>query len=257
MGININVNSKQDYSYLFQSLPGNSTSNLNFLADYASIKNGSYGKLMKAYYAKNGNETAAEKTASKKNSISTAADSAKTLSKIENAADDLKESADKLLTRGSKSVFTKENVTTKDESGFSTTTKEYNKDAIYKAVSAFVEDYNAVIKEAGESNSKSISNKLKSLTGMTESNEKLLSEIGITIEDNDTLSIDKEAFLSADMATAKTLFNGNSSYAYRVSAQASMIDFTASTEASKANTYTQKGNYSNAYSAGNIMDSLF
>lgn len=257
MGININVSSKQDYSYLFRSLPGNSTSNLNFLADYASIKNGSYGKLMKAYYAKNGNDTTAFKTTAKKNSISTAADSAKTLSKIENAADDLKESADKLLARGSKSVFNKESVTTKDENGFSTTTKEYNTDAIYKAVSAFVEDYNAVIKEAGESNSKSISNKLKSLTGMTESNEKLLSQIGITLHDDDTLSIDKEDFMSADMTTAKTLFNGSSSYAYRVSAQASMIDFAASTEASKANTYTGKGNYSNAYSAGNIMDSLF
>ena len=52
MGISINVNAKQDYSYLFQSLStssGSGLGNLNFLSDYASIKNGSYGKLMKAY----------------------------------------------------------------------------------------------------------------------------------------------------------------------------------------------------------------
>ena len=47
MGISINMGAsgmKQNYSYLFQSISGNS--NLNFLSDYASIKNGSYGKLI-------------------------------------------------------------------------------------------------------------------------------------------------------------------------------------------------------------------
>ena len=50
MGVRINVDSRQDYSYLFQGLSGGSMGNLNFLSDYASIRNGSYGKLMKAYY---------------------------------------------------------------------------------------------------------------------------------------------------------------------------------------------------------------
>ena len=45
--------SNQNYSYLFQNLNSNSTgsTNLNFLSDYMSIKNGSYGKLLKAYYS--------------------------------------------------------------------------------------------------------------------------------------------------------------------------------------------------------------
>ncbi len=61
MGIQLNMGYtgvKQDYSYLFQSISGNS--NLNFLSDYASIKNGSYGKLMKAYYSKAGNNVSKE-----------------------------------------------------------------------------------------------------------------------------------------------------------------------------------------------------
>ena len=60
MGIGINVrNLKPDYSYLFQSMTGGNSASLNFLSDYASIKNGSYGKLMKAYYSpghRSGNE---------------------------------------------------------------------------------------------------------------------------------------------------------------------------------------------------------
>ena len=49
MGIGIDVSAlKTDYSSLFSSVGSGSG---NWLADYASIKNGSYGKLMKAYYA--------------------------------------------------------------------------------------------------------------------------------------------------------------------------------------------------------------
>lgn len=255
MGISINVSSKQDYSYLFRSMPGNSTSNLNFLSDYASIKNGSYGKLMKAYYAKNGNDNSAFQTTAKK-TASKSTDSAKTLSKIEGAADDLKESADKLIKTGSKSVFNKKDVTTKDEDGYNKTTKEYDTEAIYQAVSSFVEDYNTLIDKAGDSKSSNIINKTKSLVNVTDANKSLLSKVGITVNKDNSLSIDKDAFKSSDMNTVKSLFNGSSSYAYRVSAQASMIDFAASKEASKSNTYTGSGSYSNAYSAGNMIDSL-
>ncbi len=48
--MSINVNAKNDYSFLFSGMSGSSGANLNFLSDYASIKNGSYGKLLKSYY---------------------------------------------------------------------------------------------------------------------------------------------------------------------------------------------------------------
>lgn len=261
----MNISSKPDYSYLFQSLSNNNSSsssmgNLNFLSDYASIKNGSYTKLLKAYYAKTGDTgttSSSLSTNTNKQSISTAADSAKTLSGIEKAADDLKESADALITKGSKSVFTKKNVTTTNEDGFENTTKEYDTDAIYKAVSQFAQDYNSLVDKAGDSNTQNILSKTESLVNMTKSNEKLLSQIGITIQEDNTLSIDEETFKKADMNTAKSLFNGSGSYAYRVSAQASLIDYAASRESSKANTYTGSGTYSNVYSSGNLLDMLY
>lgn len=264
MGISINVNAKQDYSYLFQGLSsgsGSSLGNLNFLSDYAAIKNGSYGKLMKAYYAKDSSSltktSSTDTTANNKKSISTASDTAKTLSDIEKAADSLKESADDLITVGSKSVFAKKNVTTKDEQGFENTTKEYDVDAIYKAVSAFTRDYNNLLGKTGSSDTSSIQAREKSLINMTKANEKMLSKVGITINKDNTLSIDEEAFKKSDMSSVKTLFNGTGSYSYNVSAQASMIDYAASRETSKANTYTGFGTYSNAYSSGSIMDYMF
>lgn len=256
MGIRINVNARQDYSYLFQSMTtsrGNSLGNLNFLSDYASIKNGSYGKLMKAYYAKD----AADKTASegkdtetKKNSISTAADSAKTLSEIEKAADAMKESADSLLVKGSKSVFRKKNEK-------ATVSEEYDTDAIYKAVSGFVTDYNDLLSKTSAASSKNLQSKADTLAAVTSANAKLLSRVGITVNSDSSLSLDEEAFKKSDMGMVKNLFGTTGAYGYKVSAQASMIDYTAVKESTKSNTYTANGTYSNVYSAGNILNSFF
>ncbi len=262
MGISINVNQKQDYSYLFQSLSTSNSGgmgNLNFLSDYAAIKNGSYGKLMKAYYAETGSNksTSSVKDKAEDKSISTASDDAKTLAGIEKAADTLKESADKLLKTGSDSVFKKVNVTSKDEQGFENTTKEFDVDKIYNAVSDFTKDYNALLTKAGDSNTQSVLNKTLSLVNMTDANKSLLSDVGITVNEDNSLSINEEAFKGANMNTVKSLFNGNSSYAYRVSAQASLIDYAATREGTKANTYTGTGTYSNAYSTGNLIDALF
>lgn len=256
MGIRINVNARQDYSYLFQSMTtsrGNSLGNLNFLSDYASIKNGSYGKLMKAYYAKDAADKTASKgkdTETKKNSISTAADSAKTLSEIEKAADTMKESADSLLVKGSKSVFRKKNEK-------ATVSEEYDTDAIYKAVSGFVTDYNDLLSKTSAASSKNLQSKADTLAAVTSANAKLLSRVGITVNSDSSLSLDEEAFKKSDMGTVKNLFGTTGAYGYKVSAQASMIDYTAAKESTRSNTYTANGTYSNVYSAGNILNSFF
>ena len=256
MGIRINVNARQDYSYLFQSMTtsrGNSLGNLNFLSDYASIKNGSYGKLMKAYYAKDAADKVAstgKDTETKKNSISTAADSAKTLSEIEKAADAMKESADSLLVKGSKSVFRKKNEK-------ATVSEEYDTDAIYKAVSGFVTDYNDLLSKTSAASSKNLQSKADTLAAVTSANAKLLSRVGITVNSDSSLSLDEEVFKKSDMGMVKNLFGTTGAYGYKVSAQASMIDYTAAKESTRSNTYTANGTYSNVYSAGNILNSFF
>ena len=52
--MSINIQAKTNYSFLFSGLSSSASNALsgNWLADYASIKNGSYAKLMKAYYDK-------------------------------------------------------------------------------------------------------------------------------------------------------------------------------------------------------------
>lgn len=239
MGINLQV--RNDYSYLFSALntsKSGSAGNLNFLSDYAAIKNGSYGKLMKAYYAETGSGDAVKKLAKSNNSVSK--DDTETLTKVKSATDDLKESADKLIANGSKSVWAEDDM-----------------EKVYSAVNDLVKDYNSVLDTMDKTNSTSILSRAKSMVNNTAVNEKLLGKIGITINEDNSLSIDKKAFLEADKTTVKNLLSGNGSFAYRLSASASMMNYAAEKEADKAATYTGTGAYGNTFSSGSVFDSLF
>lgn len=254
----MNVKSRTDVSYLFSSL-GNNASNVarsNFLSDYAAVKNGSYGKLLKAYYSETGNDSVNSLVKnSSKNSQS--AEDTKVLGEIQSTTDSLKESADALLKTGSKSVFAMKNITTKDEAGKETTEKGYDTAAIYNAVSKFVKDYNDVMDAVDETQNKTIVDRTFTMGSATIQNMKRLSDVGITVEEDGTLSLDKEAFSKADVSKVKDLFSGQGSYGYKVSAQASMINFAADQAAAKASTYTVNGTYGNAYNTGNIFNTYF
>ena len=141
-------------SVLFSSFNNNNNnrySNYNFTSDmlginysdYATLRNGSYGKLLKAYYATENSDVS-----SLVNNSTTSKDSSKTLGLIESDADKLKEAADALLEKGRKSVFEKKSVTETD----GTVSEKYDVDAIYSAVDKFVKNYN----EVGKTYSKNI-----------------------------------------------------------------------------------------------------
>lgn len=257
---------------------------LNF-SDYASIRNGSYHKLLNSYFSLDDvssdrktssgsrtdptsyertynywtpdgmvQRTYGDKIGAYKPSESTATSKDKTskLATIESNAEKLNDAADALLTQGNKSLF--KQVTTTDKDGNKTT--GYNTDAIYKAVSSYVTQYNNLVKTASESNVVSIKASTASITDYSSKNEKLLSSVGIKINEDKSLSIDEEKFKAADMSTVKSLFQGSGSYAYQVSYKATQIDNQAQYEASKANTYNSVGAYSYNYSSGNLWNSM-
>lgn len=250
-GINSNYASS-----LFSSLnkSNDSYSGLTgFLQDYASIKNGSYGRLLNKYYSVSSDNSENGKVSSTDKSTATSDDKVKTLKEIEKDTDALKESADVLIKSGSDSVFRK--VSKTDEKG--NVTREYDTDKIYGAVKDFVDDYNAVLDSTEESKASSIASNRRAMMNTTKANESLLSSVGITADEDGNLTIDEKKFKDSDMSTVKSLFNGTGSYAYQTSAKASMINYNAQTEQNKANTYTSTGAYSYNYSSGAFYDNLF
>lgn len=228
-------------STLFSSL--NTSSSLSgttsMISDYYSIRNGSYKKLLNAYYSIDENK---EKT---KTSINTAKDSSKLLATIKESTDDLKSSADKLAASGKTSLFNQK------EDG------TYDVDKIAEAVKSFVDDYNSVIDDTKDSNSKNIASSSTSMITTTKANTALLKKIGITIDSKGKLSLDEDKLKTSNMNNVKTLFNGQGSYGYQISARASMINYYAGVESGKSNTYTNIGSYSYNYSAGDIFNQMY
>ena len=84
----INIQMKQDVSYLFSGLNNNNTSGIlgsDFLSQYASIKNGSYSRLMRAYFSECSSD---EEKATTDKEIS-AAEETKSYAKVQTTSDAL------------------------------------------------------------------------------------------------------------------------------------------------------------------------
>ena len=143
---------------------------------------------------------------------------------------------------------------TKDETGKEVKTTGYDTEKIYKAVDAFVKDYNALVSSAENAATSKIANGLNSMTGTTETYEKMLSKVGITVNDDKTLSVDEKAFKAADMQKLENLFNTTGGFAYSVSAKSSILNFYATSEANKQDTYNFAGNYSGNFATGNLFN---
>lgn len=208
-------NNNTDYSYLFNNMQPTYTGGTFSLGDYAAIKNGSYKKLLKAYYAKQD----AEKSA-------VSGDSMKKSALMKSSADALKKSANAL---NNEALWEKK--------------EDYDWDAITKAVKSFVDDYNSLVKLAGNSDSKDVLRNAVWMTGMTEANDNLLSKAGITVGKGNQMELNEDVLKKADIRTLKTLFTGHNSLADKIDAKANSISNAA---ARTSGTYKSNGTYSNA-----------
>ena len=253
----ISMYDSSSVSTLFSSLGSSKSTGSGLfginLSEYASIRSGAYGKLMRSYFSMDSTKGTSKSDDSTKNTIedlatttSTSKDSTKTLAAIESDAKELTDSAKALYTRSNNKVFTK-------DSGGS-----YDTDKIYKAVKRFADDYNSMLDTAGKSSTNRISRSVSSMKNETSYNEKPLKEIGITVDEKTgKLSVDETTFKSADTEKIKNLFNGTGSYAYSVATKAAMTESYAKSEAAKSNTYTKNGTYNYNYNSGNIFTDMF
>ncbi len=247
-------------SNLFSSFNNNSA---GFLGEYMSIRNGSYKKLLKAYYAKtNDNNSSSKSNRTNKygNKIESSLSKEERLeySEAKSDADALKSSADKLRATGKNSLFKQITKTEKDEkTGEEKEVKTYDRDAIVGAVKEFVDNYNKVIKSGSEPDSTLMLRRTMQLTSLTKANSSQLSRVGIKIGSNNQLSIDENTLKKANITTLKSLFQGTGSYAAEVSRKASDISSIAQQEIDSAKTYSKKGGYIPSYSSGTLFDSFF
>lgn len=181
--------------------------------DLSLMRSGVYTKMLKSYYAKQTSSTDKTSSSSKKNSssedymntISEKLNNLKTstsdeaLSSIKSGADQMKKAADAV------------------------TAIDYDKtsgDAVYSKVKDLVNAYNSLVKQTGKSDLVSISQSRSWMVNDTKAREAQWNKIGITIGDDQTLTIDEKKFKEASTSDIKNFLSGSSGYASRLSTKA-------------------------------------
>lgn len=230
----LNQYNTKDYSSLFNSLPKTSESSggglTNLATEYNSIRSGSYGKLLSAYYKKmSGGDSATEavqkETANRQlvgGNASTLKSAAKALSKVD-FSDDSEDAKAKSL----------------------------------KTVKDFISAYNSVIDTADDVNSKSILRNAVWMTNITSKSAGLLNELGITVGENNQLTLDETKWSNANASTKTALFNGRQSFAEKMVYKAGqMTNFSAEKASYTASAYKENGDYTKV-NAQSMYEDLF
>jgi len=230
----LNKYNTTDYSSLFNSLPKTSESSggglTNLATEYNSIRSGSYGKLLSAYYKKMNSGDSATEAIQKENenrklvggNASSLKSAAKTLSKVD----------------------------------FSDTS-DAGKEKSLKAIKDFVSSYNSVIDTADDVNSKSILRNAVWMTNITQKSSGLLNELGITVGKDNKLTLDETKWANAHNSTKTALFNGRQGFAEKMVYKASQMTNSSAEKASyTASAYKEDGDYTKVNSQS-IYEDLF
>ncbi|MCM1026485.1 MAG: flagellar filament capping protein FliD [Roseburia sp.] len=231
MGISINVDGGQNYSYLFQGLSssGSGMGNLNFLSDYASIKNGSYTKLMKAYYGTGQYSSASSGSKSSTYNILEKLEEEKRNPKV---SKDVQEANSKLTSglsslKSSISALQNSTTYTDTENGSSAA------DKVVSAVKNFVSNYNDVVTASKDSTLTRQTAYVANMISATAANASQLAELGITVNSKGTLEINESKLKAADLSKVQDLFSSEDIMSYG-SKLASRVQFASSSSTGSA-----------------------
>ena len=172
------------------------------LADYNSIKSGSYKKLVQSYYGKDKAESKSSKEEKTEDKKTTKIDYKDTtgLSKMKKESDSLASSVTAL---------------DKDDL-WAIKDGKYDMDKIADAVKTFVKDYNDTITQSSKVTNADVSKQISNMESMTSIMSKNLSKIGITAGADGKLTLNEDTLKGANVKDIKSLFDGANSYASQI-----------------------------------------
>lgn len=188
------------------------------------MKSGAYSKLVNKYYSQmNAEDTTAEKAA---------------VDSVKKSAVELNKAASAV---SAKSLFNAKDIT-----------DEKKRENILAAAKSFVSAYNDNLDSVADVNDTKLLKKGVSMVSMTAATSGALSRVGITVGDDNKLSIDEEKFSKASFGELEAVFSGNNSYAAKISQKAAMMVNNASVSG-----YTANGSYNYTYTTNGILNTMF
>lgn len=216
----------QGYSGLFQSLSSSNGSS-NFLADYASLKSGSYGRLMKAYYGTTVNSSSTSSGTGTR--TSNVLDQILEERKNPKVSEEVKE-ANANLTTGI-SNLKKTVASLQNDATYTATqnaqTGQVSQSATDKTVSAmkdYVAQYNDVVNASKKSTMTNKTGYIANIMSSTAANADKLKEIGVTINTDGTLMLNEKKLRETDVTKVQDLFSSKDLMSYG-STVASRLNF--------------------------------
>ncbi len=240
MGIKVNVSTNQDSSYLFQSLSSGGMGNLNFLSDYTSIKNGSYGKLMKSYYGTGsasgvnlpGTQTSSTNASGRKSGSRDVLEEILEAKKHPKVSKESQKSNAE-LTSGLSSLSSTVSALQSDKTYTDTANGQSAKDKVVSAMKDYVKNYNDVVKAAKGSTLTGKTAYVANMMSSTSRNADKLAEIGIGINSDGTIELNEGKLKAADISKVQELFSTDNIMSYG-STVASRLQFAGSTAGTDA-----------------------
>lgn len=208
---------------------GSGFGSINF-SDYAAIRNGSYRRMLKTYYAqqKNTQTERNDRTAARNKTAGWDDYNDSTgLKRMRTEASSLKSAAEAC----GKSDLWK------------STDGKYNTDKITSAIKDFAKKYNNTLEQEEKVSSKDVSRQTGFMKSMTNTMSDALSKVGVTVGSDGKLSVDEEKLKSADMNNVKSLFSGSYSYASQIAGKAGGI---ASAALRNTGLYSNTGSWANS-----------
>ena len=224
-------NSASNSNSYFTGLSTGSGSGSNILSDYYAIRNGSYKKLAKSYYANKGEDAQKDTTSESKLLTMAKSDAEGTVAELSKLMDE--------------SLWKKKSSTS--ESG--EVTEEYDWDKITKNVQAFVDSYNDLLDSADDVNSNSVLRRTLHLTEAVSSYAGTLGKLGITVGKDNKLSLDTDKLKNADDNAIKSMFIGKNSVADKLVTKISGVSSSAS---GAMGSYSDSGKYSGTVTSSSI-----
>lgn len=240
MGTNINAGGNQSYFNLFQSFSAGGTGNLNYLSDYASIKSGSYAKLMKAYYSIGKDSGTGTTATGTKSSSSNVLDKILEERRNPKVSKDVQE-ANANLTAGLSNLKNSVSTLQNDKTYTDTENGKSAADKVVSAIKAYVSDYNNVVSAAKRSTLTSKTAYVANMMHSTNANADKLSEIGITVNSNGTLQLNEGKLKAADISKVQELFSNEDIMSYG-SMISSRVQFAGSVGGTSATDRTETNN---------------
>lgn len=185
------------------------------LGDWGMMKNGAYGKLMKSYYTKANDTTKTNSTTStdltKKWNEDYKTELNSKLGSLENSTTNNALSSIKSTAKAMETAA--DDLTSMD---FEKSTR----DELYTSAKKLVDSYNAALESSSKTDLASISQSVTWMTNATKTHSSQLEDLGITVDTDNKLSIDKDKFNAAELSDIKTLMEGNNSFVASVSQRA-------------------------------------